>query len=73
MVATGSDVTDLKEGDRVTFDSTVSCGHCHFCRRGQKNLCDNREVLGVSRGRYRRIGAFAEFVAVPRRICTGFR
>lgn len=69
VAAVGNAVTDLKDGDRVTFDSTVSCGHCHFCRRGQINLCDNREVLGVSCGDYRRMGAFAEFVAVPRRIC----
>jgi len=32
------------------------------------NLCDNRQVLGVSPGEYRRHGAFAEYVAVPRRI-----
>src|SRR5262249_33117579 len=32
------------------------------------NLCDRREVLGVSCGDYRRAGAFAEFVSVPARI-----
>lgn len=67
--AVGESVKDLKEGDRVTFDSTVYCGRCFFCHRGQVNLCDNREVLGVSCGEYRRMGAFAEYVAVPRRIC----
>ena len=55
-------------GDRVTFDSTVYCGECAFCRRGEINLCDRRMVLGVSCGDYRRHGAFAEFVAVPSRI-----
>jgi L-iditol 2-dehydrogenase len=64
----GDGVTGLKEGDRVTFDSTVSCGDCFFCRRGNINLCDNRQVLGVSCGDFRRHGAFAEYVAVPRRI-----
>ena len=39
-----------------------------FCRRGQINLCDNRMVLGVSCGDYRRHGAFAEYVSVPARI-----
>jgi L-iditol 2-dehydrogenase len=68
VVETGANVTDLKPGDRVTFDSTVYCGRCFFCLRGEQNLCDNREVLGVSPGPYRRHGAFAEFVAVPRRI-----
>src|SRR6266849_9538977 len=41
----GRSVKDWKVGDRVTFDSTVSCGCCHFCRRGEINLCDNRQVL----------------------------
>jgi L-iditol 2-dehydrogenase len=32
------------------------------------NLCDRREVIGVSCGDYRRHGAFAEYIAVPERI-----
>ncbi len=65
---TGPGVDGFKPGDRVTFDSTVSCGVCFFCRRGRINLCDNRQVLGVSCGDYRRHGAFAEYVAVPQQI-----
>ncbi len=68
VVEAGANVTDMKAGDRVTFDSTVYCGRCFHCLRGEQNLCDDREVLGVSPGPYRRHGAFAEFVAVPRRI-----
>jgi len=68
IAETGSAVTGWKKGDRVTFDSTVSCGECWHCRRGEINLCDQRRVLGVSCGEYRRHGAFAEFVAVPQRI-----
>ena len=68
IAATGPGVTGLSEGDRVTFDSTVYCGACAYCKRGEVNLCDNRQVLGVSCGDYRRAGAFAEFVAVPSRI-----
>ena len=64
----GADVKDYRAGDRVTFDSTVYCGKCEFCKRGEVNLCDNRQVLGVSCGDYRRNGAFAELVAVPARI-----
>ena len=64
----GGQVADLKIGDRVTFDSTVYCGQCHFCRRGDVNLCDRRRVLGVSCDEFRRDGAFAEYVAVPRHI-----
>ncbi|MEX2260798.1 MAG: galactitol-1-phosphate 5-dehydrogenase [Bryobacteraceae bacterium] len=68
IAETGRDVKAWKAGDRVTFDSTVSCGGCYFCRRGEINLCDNRQVLGVSCGDYRRYGAFAEYVAVPENI-----
>jgi L-iditol 2-dehydrogenase len=64
----GTAVRGFEAGDRVTFDSTVSCGKCNFCRDGQINLCDNRTVLGVSCGDYRRHGAFAEYVSVPARI-----
>ncbi len=64
----GSDVTRFKEGDRVTFDSTVSCGKCSNCRAGRINLCLNRQVLGVSCNEFRRNGAFAEYVVVPEHI-----
>ncbi|MHC4149398.1 MAG: galactitol-1-phosphate 5-dehydrogenase [Planctomycetota bacterium] len=67
----GKEVKGPAKGDRVTFDSTVSCGRCHFCRRGQINLCDNRRVLGVSCEEYRCNGAFAEYVCVPARIVYG--
>ena len=68
IVDVGAAVRGWKPGDRVTFDSTIYCGECFFCRRGQINLCDNRQVLGVSCGDYRRHGAFAEYVVVPERI-----
>jgi L-iditol 2-dehydrogenase len=68
VAALGNDVNNISEGDRVTFDSTIYCGSCSNCVRGEVNLCDNRQVLGVSCGDYRRAGAFAEFVAVPARI-----
>jgi L-iditol 2-dehydrogenase len=64
----GRRVHGFAAGDRVSLDSMVSCGRCAFCRQGQINLCDNRMVLGVSCGDYRRHGAFAEYVAVPSRI-----
>jgi L-iditol 2-dehydrogenase len=66
--ALGVGVSGFAVGDRVTFDSTIFCGACNNCRRGDVNLCDNRQVLGVSCGEFRRPGAFAEYVAVPSRI-----
>ena len=68
VAALGQGVEGYAVGDRVTFDSTVYCGECAWCQRGDVNLCDNRQVVGVSCGDYRRHGAFAEYVAVPQRI-----
>jgi L-iditol 2-dehydrogenase len=64
----GAEVDGARVGDRVTFDSTISCGKCESCRRGAVNLCESRRVLGVSCTDYRQHGAFAEFVAVPEHI-----
>jgi L-iditol 2-dehydrogenase len=64
----GAEVQGWKEGDRVTFDSMVYCGECPNCKAGQTNLCESRQVLGVSCGDYRRNGAFAEYVSVPSHI-----
>ncbi len=64
----GAEVNGWAEGDRVTFDSMVYCGECPNCKAGQTNLCESRQVLGVSCGDYRRHGAFAEYVSVPSHI-----
>jgi L-iditol 2-dehydrogenase len=64
----GTRVDDLRSGDPVVFDSMIWCGACGPCRGGSTNLCERRRVLGVSCDEYRQDGAFAEFVAVPRRI-----
>ncbi len=66
--AVGSGVGDFHKGQRVTFDSTIYCGECEYCQKGQMNLCGNREVLGVSTPEFRRAGAFADYVVVPARV-----
>jgi L-iditol 2-dehydrogenase len=64
----GSAVAFYKSGDRVTFDSTIYCTTCEFCKRGEYNLCDKRRFLGVSCAEYRQQGAFAEYIVVPQHI-----
>ena len=68
IVAVGPRVERWRLGDRVTFDSTISCGACPYCARGEVNLCDHRRVVGVAPVEYRQHGAFAEFLVVPARI-----
>jgi 2-desacetyl-2-hydroxyethyl bacteriochlorophyllide A dehydrogenase len=64
----GTEVHGWTPGEPVTFDSTVYCGSCDYCRRGEINLCDRRRVLGVSCEDYRQHGAFGDFVLVPQHI-----
>ncbi len=64
----GAGVHDLAVGERVTFDSTIYCGECEHCGRGEVNLCGSRRVLGVSCEEYRMHGAFAEYAAIPARV-----
>jgi threonine dehydrogenase-like Zn-dependent dehydrogenase len=64
----GPAVAGWQAGDRVTFDSTIYCGSCAYCREGLFNLCDRRRVFGVSCSDYRQAWTFAEYVAVPQRI-----
>lgn len=64
----GEGVAGWRVGERVTFDSTASCGTCHYCRQGRINLCDDRRVLGVACQEFRCDGAYAERVAVPQHI-----
>src|SRR5215510_3758974 len=68
IASVGKEVTNWKAGDRVTFDSTIYCGQCGYCLRGEVNLCDKRRVLGVSCEDYRQHGAFAQFVTVPQHV-----
>ncbi|WP_233145487.1 L-threonine 3-dehydrogenase [Labilibacter marinus] len=56
----GSEVVEFKEGDRVTGEGHIACGHCRNCRRGRQHICENTIGIGVNID-----GAFAEYVKVP--------
>jgi 2-desacetyl-2-hydroxyethyl bacteriochlorophyllide A dehydrogenase len=60
VVAVGSDVRNLKEGDFVAIDPNVVCGACRWCGAGRPNLCIHLTPIGVGRP-----GGAAEYVAVP--------
>jgi L-iditol 2-dehydrogenase len=68
IAAAGAGVSGYLDGQPVTFDSTIYCGECEYCRRGEVNLCERRQVLGVSTPEYRREGAFAQYIVVPSRV-----
>ena len=60
VAAVGSEVTNVKEGDRVTGEGHIACGHCRNCRRGRQHICEKTVGIGVHID-----GAFAEYVKVP--------
>jgi 2-desacetyl-2-hydroxyethyl bacteriochlorophyllide A dehydrogenase len=59
----GETVVGIEVGDRVGVDPTLNCGACYFCQRGQGNLCERWNAVGVGS----HSGGFAECVAVPAR------
>lgn len=63
VLEVGEKVVGVKEGDRVGVDPTLNCGECYFCQRGQGNLCERWNAVGVGH----HPGGFAEMVAVPER------
>ncbi|MGH2531142.1 MAG: zinc-dependent alcohol dehydrogenase family protein [Thermomicrobiales bacterium] len=63
VVAVGAEVVGIRPGDRVGVDPTLNCGACYFCQRGQGNLCERWNAVGVGS----HPGGFAECVAVPAR------
>lgn len=68
IIRAGVKAGPWREGERITFDSTLYCGACEYCAGGRVNLCKNRRILGVSCADYRQHGAFAEYVSVPGRV-----
>lgn len=60
VVETGSEVTRVHVGERVTVEGHISCGFCRNCRRGRQHICDHTIGIGVSRD-----GGFAEYISVP--------
>jgi threonine 3-dehydrogenase len=56
----GAEIKHLKEGQRVSGEGHVVCGHCRNCRAGKRHYCRNTSGVGVNRQ-----GSFAEFLSLP--------
>ena len=61
--ASGIIVGGKNDGQRVTVNPLVTCQECVACHEGHENLCAKRQIISMPP----REGAFAEFVAIPRR------
>ncbi|MGH2382877.1 MAG: L-threonine 3-dehydrogenase [Candidatus Limnocylindria bacterium] len=60
VVATGAEVSRVREGDLVGVESHLFDWTCAQCRRGDMHLCRNLRVIGVHVD-----GGFAEQVVIP--------
>jgi len=59
---TGSEVDDVKPGDRVGVPWLYwACGRCKYCRRGLENLCDHALFTGYSVD-----GGYAEYMVAKK-------
>jgi threonine dehydrogenase-like Zn-dependent dehydrogenase len=70
----GSEVGDLKVGDRVVLPFQISCGHCWMCRQGLYTQCETTQVRDQGSGAalfgYSKLygqvpGGQAEYLRVP--------
>lgn len=59
VTATGSAVTSLKVGDRVSGDPNDMCAECYFCKNGKQHFCTNNIGIGTTVD-----GGFAQYVAI---------
>ena len=46
--AVGSQVTNVRLGDRVAVDPAIPCGHCEFCLEGNPNICPSVRFSGLA-------------------------
>ena len=47
VLAVGGDVSNVRAGDRCSFEPYMNCQQCFACRRGNGNCCENLKVIGV--------------------------
>jgi L-iditol 2-dehydrogenase len=59
VIEIGSEVNQLRPGDRVVIEPGVACGTCQFCKEGRYNLCKN--MVFISTPPYE--GAFAKYIS----------
>ena len=58
----GSQVSNVKAGDRVCLHYLVTCGDCYYCSTGNEQFCTSGAMIGKHRD-----GGYAEYISVPAR------
>lgn len=60
VVEVGSEVTEVKVGDKVAGETHIPCNHCRMCKADKRHICENMKIIGVHVP-----GAFAEYISFP--------
>jgi alcohol dehydrogenase len=47
VLAVGSQVANVKTGDKCAVEPYINCQQCYACRRGHTNCCEKHQTLGV--------------------------
>lgn len=65
VVEVGTNVKDLKVGDKVALEPGITCGQCEFCKAGKYNLCPDVVFLATPPVQ----GCYEEYIAFPENMC----
>ncbi len=57
----GANIKGVEIGQRVLVETSVGCGVCEACRRGERHLCSTREEIGTAP----HTGGYAQYLKAP--------
>ncbi|MBE6015998.1 MAG: sorbitol dehydrogenase [Lachnospiraceae bacterium] len=56
----GENVKDFEIGEQVFLNNINGCGHCHYCKQGDYQMCLEKASIGINLN-----GGMAEYVVAP--------
>jgi len=56
----GKNVKGFAIGERIVMATSVSCGSCYYCKKGNNNLCSDLKPMGFAYN-----GGMAEYTIIP--------
>ncbi len=60
VIELGTNVRHIKQGDIISAETHIACGHCYLCHTGYAHICINGSIFGVDVN-----GVFADYAVVP--------
>jgi L-idonate 5-dehydrogenase len=69
IIELGSQVFNLKVGDRVIVNPALTCNECSYCKSNKNNLCENGSFFGSAAKFPHTQGAFREHIEIYQSQC----